>query len=106
MGRAYNVSLPAFDGQNAGIVEFTAPHADDYLIYLGTPNVPFQSDSAPACSRYLSEARVQAITGESCPLFRGVYRISQVPQGAEVHIRLGKLAPQRWVRVLILPRNP
>lgn len=107
VGRVYGVSLAgAFHSENAGSIAFVAPKTDDYLIYLGTPNVPFLSDTAPVCSRYLSDARVQAITGGTCDRFRGVYRLPQVPQGTRVHIRLGKIAPQFWVRVLILPRNP
>lgn len=93
------------DGQQGGTVAFIAPSTGEYLVYLGTPNVPFRTDGeALACSRYLSASRVQDITGGTCEKFRGVYLLPQTQAGARVRIRLGQLSPQSWVRMLVLPR--
>ncbi|MDF3067044.1 MAG: hypothetical protein K0R38_2645 [Polyangiaceae bacterium] len=105
VGTTYGVRLAANAGQNGGTIAFTAPATDEYLVYVGTPNVPFSTDGeAPACSRYLSESRVAAITGGTCDKFRGVYSLPQTQSGDQVRIRLGKITPQSWIRVLILPR--
>ncbi len=107
VGQAYGVRLKDFAGENEGVVAFTAPTTDAYVIYLGTPNVPFQVDtSAPVCSRYLSATRVEAITGQAaCPKFRGVYLLPEIEAGTEVRIGLGPITPQRWVRLLVLPNG-
>lgn len=105
VGRTYGVRLVSEDGQQGGTVAFTAPSTGEHLVYLGTPNVPFRTDGeAPACSRYLSASRVQDITGGTCERFRGVYLLPQTQAGAQVRIRLGRLSPQSWVRMLVLPR--
>jgi len=105
VGSTYGVRLATEDGQQGGTVAFTAPSTGEYLVYLGTPNVPFRTDGeAPACSRYLSAGRVRDITGGTCEKFRGVYLLPQTQAGAQVRIRLGQLSPQSWVRLLVLPR--
>lgn len=105
VGTTYGVRLAADGEQNGGTVAFTAPTTGEYLVYLGTPNVPFLTDGeAPACSRYLSPSRVAAITGGTCEKFRGVYLLPEAQAGSRVRIRLGQITPQSWVRVLILPR--
>ncbi|RYZ06949.1 MAG: hypothetical protein EOO73_14270 [Myxococcales bacterium] len=105
VGTTYGVRLAASAGQNGGTVAFTAPSTDEYLVYLGTPNVPLSTDGeAPACSRYLSQSRVAEITGGTCDKFRGVYSLPLLQAGAQVRIRLGEFTPQSWVRVLVLPR--
>ncbi len=106
VGQVYGVRLQAVDGQNEGVVTFVAPRTDEYLVYLGTPNVPFLKDStAPTCSRYLSERRVEEITGGVCGNLRGAYLFPITIQNSEVRIRLGRISPQRWVRLLVMRRK-
>jgi hypothetical protein len=106
VGSTYGVRLATENGEQGGTVAFTAPATDEYLVYLGTPNVPFRTDGeAPACSRYLSASRVHDITGGTCEKFRGVYLLPPVQAGAQVRIRLGQVSPQSWVRLLVQPRN-
>lgn len=105
VGSTYGVRLASESGQQGGTIAFTAPATGEYLVYLGTPNVPFRTDGeAPACSRYLSASRVQDITGGTCGKFRGVYLLPQTQAGAQVRIRLGQVSAQSWVRLLVLPR--
>ena len=105
VGRTYGVRLKAVDGQNEATLTFVVPTTNEYVIYLGTPNVPFQIDPlAPSCSRYLSPARVADITGGTCEKFRGAYRIPKSEAGTTVTIGMGPISPQSWVRLLILPK--
>ena len=107
VGRTYGVRLKDLGDFNAGTIAFTAPSTDDYVMYLGTPNVPVQSDEmTPTCSRYLSAASVAKMVEKPCDAFRGAYLLPQTDAGTNVRIRLGPISPQRWVRLLVLPKNP
>ena len=106
VGRTYGVRLKRVGGQNEGMLAFTAPSSDEYVVYLGTPNVPFRHNRmTTTCSRYLSPERVAEISGGTCDAFRGAYVLPHTEAGTEVRIRLGRISPQRWVRLLVLPRN-
>ncbi len=106
VGKTYGVRLQNVDDKNEGTIAFVAPRTDRYLVYLGTPNVPFHNDKeAPTCSRYLSETRVERMTGGTCEKFRGVYALPLTQAGTEVRVSLGPISPQRWVRFLVLPGN-
>jgi hypothetical protein len=105
VGTTYGVRLAESAGQYGGTVAFTAPATGEYLVYLGTPNVPFSTDDEPpACSRYLSPSRVAEVTGGTCDKFRGVYSLPLMQAGERARLRFGKITPQSWLRVLVLPR--
>ena len=107
VGRTYRVRLVEDGAANEGLVSFTAPATDTYALYLGTPNIPVHIDAVePSCALHVGERRVQRITGGQCRAFRGVYLLPPVEVGTKVRIRLGRINPQRWVGLLVLPRNP
>ena len=107
VGTTYGVRLTQVAGMNEGVITFIAPFTDEYVLYLGTPNVPFyQDDLGPTCSRYLSAPRVVEITGDTCDLLRGVYVLGPIDAQTNVRISLGPITPQRWIRLLVLPNSP
>jgi alpha-tubulin suppressor-like RCC1 family protein len=103
-GFLYGVRLPTAEGDMfAGSVALVPAVSGSYMLYLGTPNVPVEVlGLAPACGRYLPEESLETLTGTDCQRkFLGAYRL-ELQAGQTYELRLGPLAPQNWVRVLLL----
>ena len=109
-GTSYGVQLrPTTDARFSGTLEFKPPADGEYLIYLGTPNIPILIDpAAPRCSLYLSStvtSRILGATASACSNeFPGVYRI-QLQAAQRYQVRFGPTPTQSWVRMLILPAS-
>jgi len=109
---AYGVHLQSVAGDLEGAFSFTPPYTSDYVVHLGTPNVPMamtlNGDVQPAvCGSYISDAVATAVTGAACTPLRGVHRFSALA-GGEVHrLELGPTpSGESWVRLIIEPTDP
>lgn len=106
-GTSYGLQLRAVPGGFSGTVEFKPPADGDYLVYMGTPNLPILIDPAtPSCSLYLSGQVTSRILGASAAAcsgqFPGVYRVSlQAVQ--RYQLRFGPTSGNSYLRLMILP---
>ncbi|TPV93617.1 MAG: hypothetical protein B7733_19730 [Myxococcales bacterium FL481] len=103
-GRPYGVALRAVGDQHEGAIELRTSRSGDYMLYLGTPNLPTEVLNADVqCGRYLTRTLTDAVAGPDCNReLRGVYRLRVVADQA-VRIAFGPSPTSRWVRALVLP---
>jgi alpha-tubulin suppressor-like RCC1 family protein len=106
-GTTYGIQLRSVPGGYSGTVEFKPPTDGEYLVYMGTPNLPIVIDAAsPSCSLYLSPQVTSRILGagaEPCAgQLPGVYRVTLEAE-KRYQLRLGPTSGNSYLRLLILP---
>lgn len=107
---AFGVRLESVGDANEGVVEFSAPPTNYYLISIGTPGVKLKVVTAsgvvePVCGNTLTAQLKTSITGGSCDPLRAAMLVP-LRAGDKVRIELGRIAPpNQWVR-LVVSENP
>jgi WD40 repeat protein len=98
---SYGLHLRKVSGHNEGAIRFVAAATGEHILYLGTPNVPLaitgpDGPVAMTCSSRLSAA-------DCVHMRRGIGL--DLAAGESYRIELGPIAPQRWVRLRVEPRQ-
>jgi hypothetical protein len=101
-GVSYGLHLRPEGTSYAGVIQFVAPFSGDYVLYLGTPNVPLAITSAGEDdpSEQVEHECSSLLVAASCPLMRRAIGFS-LEAGVAYRIELGPIAPQRWIRLRI-----
>ena len=98
---SYGLHLRRDGRRNGGAIRFVAAVTGEYILYLGTPNVPLAitGPDGPVemtCSSGLAAA-------DCAHMRRGIGL--DLAAGETYRIELGPIAPQRWVRLRVAPRD-
>ncbi|TPV93022.1 MAG: hypothetical protein B7733_22945 [Myxococcales bacterium FL481] len=108
---AYGVHLFDDYAVNEGSFTFVPPYTSDYMIYLGTPNMPLavSLDGEPvagSCGDYITDELATNVTGAPCSPLQAGHRFGALEGGRSYRIELGPIAPQEWVRLVVEPTDP